>query len=61
MGKEAALRSGFRGFGPPAAGWFSGFKGWWWRPGAQIFKKRHRCRRRLCRMVMFASLKGKGS
>ena len=26
MGKEAALRPGFRGFGPPAAGWFSGFK-----------------------------------
>ena len=40
MGKEAALRPGFRRFGPPAAGWFRGFKGWWWRPGAQILKKK---------------------
>ena len=51
MGKEAAFRPGFRGF-----------KGWWWRPGGADFKgKRHRCRRRLCRMVMFALLKGKVS
>ena len=40
MGKEVALRPGFRGFGPPTAGWFRGFKGWWWRPGGADFKEK---------------------
>lgn len=33
-------RTGFRGFGPPAAGWFRGFKGWWWHPGGADFKEK---------------------
>ena len=36
---DAAWARGFKGFGLPLAGWFKGFRGWWWRLTPQIIKK----------------------